>query len=47
MPNGGEKKKYFRFSAGDGLPDWVEAEPGVWKWVLRGARREEDIADFR
>jgi len=41
-PNGGEKK-YFHFSVGDGLPDWVEAEPGVWKW---GARREEDIGDL-
>ena len=35
-------KKYWRFNVGDGFPDWVE-EDGVWKWKLRGERKEEDI----
>lgn len=44
-PDGG-RRKYFRFSVGDGLPDFVQVEEGVWKWVLKGVRREEDIGDL-
>lgn len=39
-------KKYWRFSVGDGLPDWVEVEKGVWRWKLRGVRIEEDIGEL-
>ncbi|KAK5658996.1 hypothetical protein OQA88_1082 [Cercophora sp. LCS_1] len=44
-PRGGDKK-YFRFNVGDGLPDFVEVEKDMWKWVLRGVREEEDIGDL-
>jgi len=41
----GMAKKYWRFSVGDGFPDWVE-ENGVWKWKLLGERKEEDIGEL-
>lgn len=41
----GMAKKYWRFSVGDGFPDWVK-ENGVWKWKLLGERKEEDIGEL-
>lgn len=42
----GMAKKYWRFSVGDGLPDWVEGEDGEWRWVLREQREERELGQL-
>ena len=31
---------------GDGLPDWVDEEDGVWRWRLLVESKDEDTGDL-
>ncbi|KAK1764316.1 hypothetical protein QBC33DRAFT_562058 [Phialemonium atrogriseum] len=40
---------FDRGNVGDGLPDWVEEEDGVWRWSLLVKRKENtgDLDDVK